>query len=711
MFKTVKRNQKYNRLEFLSQDLSGLKNAIAPSIMKEHSTYMQLGSNYVRTFAVIDYPTKVFGNWLSKLYRFEGNVTISIHMNPDMNSKMITNISNSIEELDSRLYPSKGKPSPKRERELKQKIKSAEDILDNLMSGSSNSIYYVHMYIHITASSLKELDDLSDQITNRLYSTDLRPTVTYDRMKQAFSSILPMADNTLEEWTAQNMDIEATSSIMPFDESEIIEESGIIKGDNLTAGSNSLVIVNQHKLKGHNEFVLGMTGAGKSFYMKKDMLRYFSQGTRIYVIDPEREYSKLIQMIGGQVIPISSMSNYVINPFEILHSKIDLVEGYTPIGKNKNVTQPIVSKSLLHQKLVRLKTFFKLIKKDLSPLESALIEDLLIQVYKDKNIDWNTDFSKLKSEQYPILEDLYNKIDEIKEDRLKDFQAILKTYVYGSNSLMFNGHTNVNLHSNVISFDLKDMEEEPDSQAAAMFNILSYLWDEITKDNNHWKRLYVDEAHVLADPDNPRAMKFLFNIYKRIRKYKGGCTAATQQIADYLSAVEGKRNYGKAIIGNSQTKLLLSMENHDIDDIEKHNIVKLSRKEKLLLQSDKRGEGVFIVGKRRVHMKVDHTPYEMELIDPEQYEKLYGTGKGQYTGTRELFHADDYEHEDAEIYTGNREDKPSHKRADMYEDEHDYDYEDKHAHVHAGKHEGKYESQHSEEREYEYAGAGAGDDE
>ncbi|MGR9527635.1 TraG/VirB4 family ATPase (plasmid) [Priestia megaterium] len=231
-------------------------------------------------------------------------------------------------------------------------------------------------------------------------------------------------------------------------------------------------------------------------------------------------------------------------------------------------------------------------------------------------MDWNTDFSKLNSKQYPILKDLYIKIDKAKEDRLKDFQAILKTYVYGSNSLMFNGPTNVKLDAEIISFDLKDMEEEQDSQAAAMFNVLSYLWDEITRDKTQWKRLYVDEAHVLADPDNPRAMKFLFNIYKRIRKYRGGCTAATQHIADFLSAVEGKRNYGKAIIGNSQTKLLLSMQSSDIKDLEDHNIVRLSSKEKELLETDAQGVGLFIVGKKRVEIEIDYTKKELELIDP-----------------------------------------------------------------------------------------------
>lgn len=674
LLNAIKGNRKEINSEFMMQDLAGLKNAIAPSIFKEHGTYLQLGSNFSRTLTVLSYPTKVMGNWLAELYRFNGNVSVSFHLNPDMSSKMINNISQSIEELDSRLHPTNGKPSPKRQRDLQNKIISAERILDNLMAGNSNSIYYVHLYIHITAGTLEDLEDLTEKVYNTLYTVNLKAAAPYDNMKFAFNSMLPTMQNELPEWTSQNMDLEATSSLMPFDESTMMDETGIIKGENLTDGANSFVIVNQHELNGHNEFVLGKTGSGKSFYMKKDMLRYFSQGTKIYVIDPEREYTDLVLANGGQVIPISSMSGYVINPLEILHSGIDVVEGYATNEKGK--LKPVVSRSLLHQKLVRLKIFFKLIKKDLTPLEAALVEDMLIQVYADAEITWDTDFSKLKSDKYPTIGDLYEKIEKKGEDRLRDFQAILKSYVSGSNSLMFNGHTKIDLESDFISFDLKDMEDDPDSQAAAMYNVLSYLWDDITMDKTQWKRLYVDEAHIMADPQNPRAMRFLFNIYKRIRKYRGGAVSATQQIADFLSAVEGKRNYGKAVIGNSQTKLLLGMELGDIEDLVEHNVVKLSEKEKELLLTDKQGEGIFIVGKNRVEIKIDCNPYEMSIIDPAQYEEKYGSGQGIVKDD----HEDDYKLEDYN-FDNNIMNEGKGLDEDLDEDEDDYLYEREYASV------------------------------
>ncbi|MBY0077951.1 DUF87 domain-containing protein [Priestia aryabhattai] len=622
MFKAQPKNNEFLNDAMMEDSLTGLKNRIAPSVYKEGSTFIQLGENFVRTLAVIDYPTEPEDNWLSRLYRFKGNVTISFHLEPKTSEKMSKGISKSIRELNSRLNPVKGKPSADLEMDLKNKIDSAKTVLKKLKSGDQNTIYNVHMYIHIVAQSKKEMEDLTQKVMGVIWAINLKTSAPFDRMKYAFNSVLPLMSNELPEWTYQNMDCSAASSIFPFDESEIFEETGIIKGINITTGS--LVLINQHKLKNHNEFIIGMSGAGKSFYMKKDMMRYFAQGTKIFILDPEGEYSKLVKKLGGQVIKMSSMSKIIINPFEILHGNMDILIT-EDLDENGDPTSKVkIVKSLLNQKIVRLKTFFKLIKKDLTPLEGALIEDFLIQIYEDKGITWDTDFSELDSESYPVMGDLYDKIEKADEDRLRDFLAILKTYVHGSNSLMFNGTTNVNLKADIVSFDLKELEEESESQAAAMYNVLSYLWDVITEDTSIWKRLYVDEAHILADPDNPRAMKFLFNIFKRIRKYTGGCTAATQQLADYLSAVEGKRNYGKAIIGNSQSKLFLSMEPSDVNDIEKYGIAKLSQKERYILQSDKRGEGIFIAGRRRVHVEVDYTPFEMEAIDPRRYVELFG---------------------------------------------------------------------------------------
>ncbi|MEW4152412.1 hypothetical protein Q0N88_20195 [Bacillus thuringiensis] len=260
------------------------------------------------------------------------------------------------------------------------------------MEGDNNIIYHVHMYLHLQAESVEELERMTKKLKGLLWRSGLTPAIPNDNMLKAFRAVLPIVENSLPEYTFRNMDAEAASSLFPFDESEIFEQSGVMKGMNVTTGS--LILIDQYKLKNHNEFILGMSGSEKSFYMKKDMLRHFMMGIRIFIIDPEREYKDVIRAIGGQHVNISSMSGTVINPLEIMHSQVDRV--------NMDSEDEDEDVSLLHQKIGRLKIFFKLIKKDLSPLESALIEDMLVATYQEKGITWDTDFTKKvsKDSQY-----------------------------------------------------------------------------------------------------------------------------------------------------------------------------------------------------------------------------------------------------------------------------------------------------------------------
>ncbi|MEH6949119.1 hypothetical protein V7068_19030 [Bacillus sp. JJ634] len=601
-----------------NHDFMTVRDAIAPAFIQESPEYIELGENFVRTLVVVDFPDRRKGNWLTKLYRLKENISISYHLSPTSPEKMIQSLNRSIMDLQTRLQ-GKNSLTPQREIETKQEMESSVELLTKIQSGITSKVLSVHMYIHVQSDSLQQLDRITNRIQAILARAGLKGYAPKFEMLEAFYSVLPTMDNTLPQWTARNMDSEALSSLFPFDESEIFHQTGIIKGKNKTTGS--LVVVDQYGLlDSHSEFVVGKTGKGKTAYMLKDMMRYWMQGVHVFSIDPERQFSKAIQRLGGQVIYLSIMSNTIINPMEIRYraDRIDLSRD----------DDEEVDIHLLYQKVQRLKIFFKLIKKDMTPLENALVERYLLKTYEENtpSMKLDTDFSSFTPTDYPILEDFYQKINLDEHPELKEFKEILWMYVHGSNSKLFNGHTNVNLNNDMICFDLKNLEEEADSQQAAMYNVLSFLWDEITEREGVTKRLYVDEAHTLSDPNQPRALKFLYQIYKRIRKYKGGACVATQQISDYLSAIEGNRNYGEAIIANSTCQMILGLSSLDIDDIEKNKVLSLSEQEKHILLKSKRGEGIYVVDTDRAHIDVDITPDELKIINPEHYQQLYGKG-------------------------------------------------------------------------------------
>jgi len=207
---------------------------------------------------------------------------------------------------------------------------------------------------------------------------------------------------------------------------------------------------------------------------------------------------------------------------------------------------------------------------------------------------------------------------------------VLYPYVKGSYSKAFNGCTNVDLSKDLICFDLFDLRDDETLQQVAMYNILTFLWDDATLDKTVTNQIYVDEAHILSDPKNPLAMQFLSSMYKLIRSFRGGVTSATQQVGDFLSAVEGSKNYGEAVILNSITKLYLPMLQEEMNAIMSKTSESFSEEEQRLLvvrDADKHknaGKGIYVVGSKKANIQVELTPEELKLWDPEWYERKYG---------------------------------------------------------------------------------------
>ena len=323
---------------------------------------------------------------------------------------------------------------------------------------------------------LEELNRIT-HIVKTMTNRHLKAITPTNRMFDAFESILPLNKNKLKELTYRNFDAEALSSLFPFDESEVISDRGIIKGRNLK--TNSIVMVDHDQLLNRHEYVCGPSGSGKSTYLFGDIMRRWIQGVRIRVIDPKGEFGSKFKRIGGEWIKISPMNDTVINPFEIMNT--------VPIRDEEGND---IDSSLLHRKISNLKTMFTLMYADLKddPVAKALLEKSLVMVYQNqrKRISWDTDFSTLSPTDYPTMSDLYKLIEKLLKDNqefqpLSGLYQVLYQYVEGSYSKAMNGHTNVNLSNDLITFDLFDLKNEEDLQKVAMYNILTFLEDDARK--------------------------------------------------------------------------------------------------------------------------------------------------------------------------------------------------------------------------------------
>lgn len=585
---------------------------IYPFSWEEKPSYIESGTNFTRVFAIVDYPKRKQGNWLGELKRKKGNITVVQFLEPADSEKMVKYYNDTIKNKEAEMLKTL---DPIQQKKIQRDIDAANFQLDQYIA-SESSYLYQFTYVFMQAPSLVELEDLSSSVTKTLTKLQLKPLTPTKGMYQAFWSALPINENLLRDYTYKESNTEVASSFFPLDDAEICDLNPNSQVEGLNKDTNSLVAVNYTdtaKTLNQNMTVIGKSGVGKSTFMVQKILRGFAKGVKQFIIDPENEYSKIVLLLGGEVMHLSSNANTKINPLEIFSSEIDDDD---IIKKDMEV--------LVKDKIQRVKGFFQVIKPDITQVEKALLDKVLKNCYINCGILKYEDISKIQPNQYPILSTVYEELKKLKEQEserfeiLRDFYYILESYCYGSNSL-FNGYTNIDMDKQLVSFNLKPLQNEGDVQAAAYLNTFSYLWDEITKNRDELIYLYIDEFHFLAK--NPDSMKFFYQAFKRFRKYNAGAIAGTQQIVDVLDAVD---NLGAAIIENSHTKVFFGLGNKGVDDLMSKLKMNFSDKERKLLGGDKQGEALFVYGSNRAFMKVQLTPEELRLWNPKRYEDEYG---------------------------------------------------------------------------------------
>ena len=346
---------------------------------------------------------------------------------------------------------------------------------------------------------------------------------------------------------------------------------------------------------------LELVDLGKSFFTKLQALRYRLFGVEQYIIDPDREYTKLCECVDGTIIKIGPSSNTYINILDIREESIEDQNGY------------------LATKLAKLIGFFNLVMGELDEEEKAILEEKIIECYKIKEItfDDKTLYKQPKekitikptfkeSKDMPILEDLYNIL--LKDEKTKKFGIKLIPFVKGSLKF-FNNYTNVEIDNKLIVADVYELGE--DNLKYGMYLFTELFWDKIKINRDIKKIIYLDEVwRLIGVTSNKEVASFIYKIFKTIRKYGGSAVAITQDISDLFSLENGI--YGKSILNNSSIKSFFSLEEENILLLEKYT--NLSEKEKIEIKSLKRGECLMFVGDEHIITKIESSNLEKEII-------------------------------------------------------------------------------------------------
>ncbi|WOE49583.1 DUF87 domain-containing protein (plasmid) [Bacillus thuringiensis] len=569
---------------------------------------MKLGSNYTRTLLVLDYETIIHQQRIQELNELSENVSFTYFIKEFNSSEVKEQLSKSVKQNKIKMKSQHADAYTVADAEAQ--VDSAIQMLRDIAT-ANDKIYLFHTYIHLSCTSLEELNNLTTLIKSRMgaIGTAHSPSI---RALDAFRAFLPLANNTIPEMTYRMMNSEAVSYFFPFHENEMFSETGIVKGKNMTTGN--VVIVDDEKLLNKHEFVIGISGSGKSTYLFADIIRKWIFGRRIIAIDPKGEFGRKFKNLGGEWVKFKLRGGNRINPFDL-----------PKITSGSTDTEELDTGSILLVKITQLLTMFRLMYPSMTDLEEDIISKILIEVYQDKKIDYDTDTTQLGVEDVPIMEDLYKKLTEYKDkdielySEIRNFHTTLETYTYGLYSNLFNGYTNVNISNDLIAYDIFDLNNNEKVQRIIYYNLLSHTTYELLKGDKRATQVYIDEAHVIADPKVPLAMQYVYFMMKVLRSFNVGITPATQSIKDFMSAKDEKRNYGEAVISQSVQRLYLPMTQEEVTYLEKELSHDFSEQEKTTLvvregDKDKQaGKGILFSGSKKIKLEVQLTPLEKQL--------------------------------------------------------------------------------------------------
>ena len=476
ILKLIMKKENYNK-EKNKNEIKGIfnkKDLISPSYINlNNPKYIEIDNLYYSNLIITNYYHEQNDLLLKSILDSNINMNISIFYEKQDPYKIVKDLTYNIGNVGVDLQ---SKNQNREDIEIAAFTYQDAKYIRREIQVNNEDIYFLYIYLNIYSKDIKELEYSLNKIEGILQSKGMQVRRAFFRQEQTFKACLPLMENNKEikEIAKRNVLTSSLVCTYPFISSSIFDEEGIFIGTNIY--NNSLVFIdryNTNKYKNANICIFGSSGAGKSFYVKLLIIRFRILGIEQYIIDPDREYSKLCKNLNGTLLKIGPGSNTYINIFDIRQESLeDNEQGY------------------LATKIPKLIGFFNLIFGKINEEEKAILEEKIIELYKQKNITFD-DKSLYKNEtdkitikpifkntrDMPKLEDFYNLLG--KDEKTKIFKTKLIPFVKGSLKF-FNEYTNVKINNKIIVEDIYELGEENIKYGMYLFTEL--FWDKIKKD-------------------------------------------------------------------------------------------------------------------------------------------------------------------------------------------------------------------------------------
>ena len=578
-----------------------------------HSGYVLINGVYHSYLYVpsAGYKSQVVPGWLSLLVNAGEGIDVDFYLQRQPKDKVQQRLGQQIRINRSKLKDASDTNTDYDD--LDSAIRSGYFLKQGL--ANNEDFYYMSLLITVTASTLEELQWRIQEMKKLLISQDMDLRTAYFLQEQGFLSSLPLAslDKKLYRLSRRNVLTSGAASCYPFVSYSICDDNGILFGVN--KHNNSLVIADifdSRQYKNANLAILGCSGAGKTFTMQLFSTRMRRKNIKVFIIAPLKghEFYRACKNIGGEFIQISPASRNCINIMEIRK---------TDNSVNELLDGPSMDNSALAGKIQKLHIFFSLLIPDMTHEERQLLDEALIKTYARKGITHKNEslLDPVHPERYkpmPVLEDVYDVLMESLDT--KRLAHILNRLVHGSAS-SFNQQTNVDLANKYTVLDISELTG--DLLTVGMFVALDYVWDIAKENRTEEKAIFVDEVwQLIGASSNRLAAEFVLEIAKIIRGYGGSAVFATQDLNDFFALDDGK--YGKGIINNCKTKVILNMEDEEAQRVKQ--ILHLSETEVMNITHFQRGNGLISTNNNNITVEFKASALEKELITTDRQELL-----------------------------------------------------------------------------------------
>ena len=563
--------------------INTLRDLIAPSSLEFHSSYFRLGTKYGQTIYVYGYPRQLYTGWASPILNADEVLDVSMFIYPVETEIVMKNLRRKVTQLEADLAINNEKGRT-RDPALEAALNDAEELRDQLQLGAEK-FFRFGLYLTIYADSLDELNFVRSKVETMLGQQMLFSKVASSQQEQGLKSAVPQLSDQLQ--IRRNMNTGAISTSFPFTSADLTQENGVLYGVNMH--NNGLVIFDRYTLENANMVVFAKSGAGKSFTVKLEALRTMMMGAEVLIIDPENEYQKLSDAVGGSYIRLSLNSDVRINPFDLPHV-IDAEEADNALRAN----------------IVTLHGLFRLMlggtsagqSIGLSPNEEADLDQAIIDTYARAGI---TSDPLTHNSTPPTIHNLYDTLVHM-DGSGPSLAQRLRKYTTGTFAGIFSQQSNIDINNSMVVFNIRDLEDE--LRPVAMYIVLSHIWN-IVRSEQKKRMLIVDEAWQLMKYDD--SANFLFSLAKRARKYYLGLTTISQDVEDFMGS-----KMGRAIVSNSSMQLLLKQSSSAVDVLS--DVFKLTEEERKRLSNFPVGQGLFFAGQNHVHIQIIASDTEHQLI-------------------------------------------------------------------------------------------------